>query len=79
MKISSYSKKNELGIDSEIALFDEGDGINVILIKDGVTYHYLLKISIAKEVREDWVNSLKSKPSDGEIAKRLFEYAVNDA
>lgn len=72
-------QKDKLSIDSEITLLDGEGGENGVIIKDGVKYYYLLEVFIAKEFVADWVNSLKSKPGDSEIAQRLFDYAINDA
>lgn len=48
-------------------------------IQDGKTYHYLLEVFIAAEVLEDWSESLGYKPTLEESAKRLYDYAINDA
>ncbi len=72
-------QKDKLSLDSEIALLDGEGGENGVIIKDGAKYLYLLEVFIAKEFIEDWKNSLKFKPTDSEIAQRLFEYAINDA
>ena len=74
-------QKNELSIDSEIALFDgeEEESTRLVITKDNVKYLYLLEVFIAKEFIEDWVGSLRVKPSSKEIALRLFQYAINDA
>jgi hypothetical protein len=72
-------QKDNLSIDSEIALFKGESGESGVITKDGANYFYLLEVHIAKEFVTDWVRDLESKPHDKEIAKRLFEYAINDA
>ena len=72
-------QKDKLGIDSEIALFNGDDEESFVITKEGVSYHYLLEVSIAKEIILDLISNLKSKPSDRDIAQRVFDYAINDA
>jgi hypothetical protein len=72
-------QKDKLSIDSEIALLNGEGGENGVIIKDGAKYLYLLEVFIAKEFIADWKSSLKSTPTDSEIALRLFEFAINDA
>lgn len=50
-----------------------------IKIKDGKKYYYLLEIFLAKEFIDDWKNGLNYSLSNDEIAKRLYDYGVNDA
>lgn len=64
---------------SDILISYPEENDNGIKIKDGVKYYYLLEVFLAKEFIEDWINSINYKPSIDEVAKRLFEYAVNDA
>lgn len=49
------------------------------IFKEGKEYHYLLEVFLAVEFISDWTNSLTTKPSNEEVAQRLFEYAINDA
>ncbi|SIP96074.1 hypothetical protein SAMN05880574_10314 [Chryseobacterium sp. RU37D] len=55
------------------------DGDNGIKEKDGQKYYYLLEVFLAKEFIEDWIESLDYSPSNEEIAKRVYEYGINDA
>ncbi|MGF7041125.1 hypothetical protein [Mucilaginibacter lappiensis] len=56
---------------------DEGDG--GIKVVDTKKYYYLIEIFLAKEFIEDWVETLTYAPDHNEIAKRLYNYAINDA
>ncbi|QEX16440.1 hypothetical protein FRZ44_17330 [Hypericibacter terrae] len=40
---------------------------------------YFLEISIASDFVEDWITSLKEKPSSSAVCQRLIQYAINDA
>jgi hypothetical protein len=72
-------QKGKVRLDSEIALFD-GEGVEEgILLKDGIQYHYLIEVFLAKEFIEDLASSFDTPPLGKEMAERLFEYAVNDA
>lgn len=64
---------------SDIILYYAEPDDNGIKEEDGIKYYYLLEVFLAKEFIEDWLNSLDYKPSLEETAKRLFEYAINDA
>ncbi|MXS71925.1 hypothetical protein GSF70_11930 [Flavobacteriaceae bacterium W22] len=64
---------------SEIILSYPEDGDNGIKIERGKKFNYLIEIFLAKEFIEDWINSLNYTPSKDEIAKRLYEYGINDA
>lgn len=57
----------------------EGSDNEMIWVEDGKTYHYLLEVFIAEEFLEGWKGSLGYKPTLEETAKRLYEYAINDA
>ena len=65
--------------DSNIILSfaEEGDG--GIKQKEGRKYYYLIEVFLAKEFIDDWTASLDYKPAADEIAKRLYDYAINDA
>lgn len=60
-----------------IAFAEEGDG--GIKEEGGRKYYYLLEVLLVKEFLEDWEVSLGYQPSVEEIAKRLHDYAINDA
>lgn len=64
---------------SEIILSYAEDGDEGIKEESGKKYFYLIEVFLAKEFIEDWVASLDDKPRSEEIAKRLYEYAINDA
>ncbi|MDN4028667.1 hypothetical protein [Chryseobacterium gambrini] len=71
--------KNMDDYKSEIILSYPEDDDNGIKEENGNKYHYLIEVFLAKEFIEDWVASLKSAPSYEDIAKRLYEYGINDA
>jgi hypothetical protein len=62
-----------------IVLEYEEEGDNGVKYADGKQYKYLIEVFLAKEFVDDWKPSLEHHPTDSEIAKRLFEYAINDA
>jgi hypothetical protein len=64
---------------STIILAYDEEGDNGVKYVDGKQYKYLMEVFLAKEFVEDWKASLAHQPTDSEIAKRLFEYAINDA
>ncbi|WP_293917944.1 MULTISPECIES: hypothetical protein [unclassified Sphingobacterium] len=62
---------------SEIILsFAEEEGIKE---EGGKKYYYLIEVFLAKEFVDDWVASLDYEPTIEEKAKRLYDYAMNDA
>ena len=66
--------------DSEIYFFNEEEsGEKTEFWKDNIKYVYLLEVFIAQEFIEGWLSNLDYKPSDLQIAERLFEYIINDA
>lgn len=66
-------------LNSEIILLKTDDSNENEINVDGNLYYYLLEIFIAIEIINDWKNILNYIPSNYEIAKRLYEYAINDA
>lgn len=64
---------------SDIILSYAEEGDNGIKKENNKEYHYLLEIFLAKEFVSDWVASLDFSPSNEDIAKRLYEYGINDA
>ena len=64
---------------SDIILSYPKDGDNGIKKENGSKYHYLLEVFLAKEFIEDWMDSLDYSPSQEVIAKRVYEYGMNDA
>lgn len=73
-------QKEKLSIDGEVFLFDQEEcGGQLYFIKDNITYAYLLEINIAKEFIDGWLDNLSSKPTDMEIAQRVYLYAISDA
>jgi hypothetical protein len=69
--------KEDFASDILLAYGNEND--NGIKIEEGKKYYYLLELFLAKEFVEDWLGTLKNIPSNLEIAKRLYEYSINDA
>lgn len=64
--------------DSDVILSfaEEGDeGVK----EGGKKYYYLIEVFLAKEFIDERVASLNYKPTANEIAKRLYDYAINDA
>lgn len=70
---------NEKDVNSDVILSSGEPNDGGIKIRNGITYHYLIEVFLAKEFVEDWIQSLDYSPNEDEIAKRLFEYAINDA
>jgi hypothetical protein len=58
---------------------EEEAGSNGLIVADGKTYNYLIEVFLAKDFITDWLESLDYVPSNDEIAKRLFQYAINDS
>ena len=71
--------ENLYDFNSDIILSDNNENHNMVKNVNGKKYHYLLEVFIAKEFINDWILSLNHKPSEDEIAKRLYDYAINDA
>ena len=63
--------------DSDIMLFFAEDGGEKEY--EGKKYYYLIEVFLAKEFIQDWVSTLDYRPSSLDIAKRLYNYATNDA
>lgn len=64
--------------DSEARLLS-GEELEVNQLIDGVSYHYLLEVFIAKEVLEGYFESSRAPMSEAEKAKRIYEYGIFDA
>lgn len=64
---------------SDIILSFAEEGDEGIKEEEGRKYHYLIEVFLAKEFVEDWESSLDYVPSIEEKAKRLYDYAINDA
>ncbi len=71
--------KNMDDYKSDLILSYPEDGDNGIKIENGDKYYYLLEVFLAKEFITDWIESLDYSPSQEDIAKRLYEYGINDA
>ena len=50
-----------------------------IIVDSGITYCYLIELYLAKEFIEEWAASLDYIPTIDEKARRIYEYAINDA
>ncbi len=60
-----------------LSFAEEGDeGIKEV---ESRKYYYLIEVFLAKEFVEDWEASLDYRPTLEEKAKRLYDYAINDA
>lgn len=69
-------------VDSNAILYfaeEEEEQIGLVKQENGITYHYLLEVFLAKEFLDDWIASLPYSPTTEEKVKRLQKYAVNDA
>lgn len=64
---------------SDIILSFAEDGDEGIKEEGGRKYYYLIEVFLAKEFVDDWVASLDYEPTIEEKAKRLYDYAMNDA
>ncbi len=64
---------------SDIILFFATESDEEIIEEDGRKYYYLIEVFLAKEFVDDWQASLDYEPSVEEKAKRLYDYAINDA
>ncbi|SEW40239.1 hypothetical protein SAMN05421841_2683 [Chryseobacterium wanjuense] len=64
---------------SDIILSYPEDGDNGIKKENDTEYYYLIEVFLAKEFISDWIDSLDYSPSIEDIAKRLYEYGINDA
>jgi hypothetical protein len=65
--------------DSDVILSFAEEGDEGVKEEEGKKYFYLIEVFLAKEFIDDWVASLNYKPTANEIAKRLYDYAINDA
>jgi len=65
--------------DSDIILSFAKEGDAAIKEEGGRKYYYLIEVFLAKEFVEDWEGNLGFKPTLEETAKRLYDYATNDA
>jgi hypothetical protein len=65
-------------LNSDIILAFPVDDVGA-LEEHGTKYFYLIEVFLAKEFLEDWEQNLGYKLSLDEKAKRLHEYAINDA
>jgi hypothetical protein len=67
-------------LDSSILLYlPDEDDTGLVKEENGIIYHYLIEVFLAKEFLNDWLSSLSYIPPSEEMAKRLQEYAINDA
>lgn len=64
---------------SEVILSQSEEGNKEIKIVNNKKYYYLIEVFLAKEFVDDWIQSLNHLPTENEIAKRLYDYAINDA
>lgn len=64
---------------SDIILSYAEEGDEGVKEEDGKKYYYLIEVFLAKEFVDDWEASIDYEPSIEEKAKRLYDYAINDA
>lgn len=64
---------------SDIILAYAEKGDDGVKEEDGKKYYYLIEVFLAKEFVDDWEASIDYEPSIEEKAKRLYDYAINDA
>ena len=72
-------QENMGDFDSDIILAFGEEGDEGVKEENEKKYHYLIEVFLAKEFIEDWIASLDYAPNSNEMAKRLYEYAINDA
>lgn len=72
-------QENKKDYNSDIILSYGEEGDEGIKVEQRKKYYYLIEIFLAKEFIADWIASLDYLPNHNEIAKRLFDYAINDA
>lgn len=71
--------KNMDDYKSDLILAYPEEDDNGIKTENGNKYYYLLEVFLAKEFISGWIASLDYSPSQEEMAKRLYEYGINDA
>jgi hypothetical protein len=64
---------------SDILLSYAEEQDNGIKEENGRKFYYLIEVFLAKEFIEDWLAILTYKPTLEETARRLYDYANNDA
>jgi hypothetical protein len=69
--------RDDFNSDIIVSKGKEGDG--GIKIENDKKYYYLIEVFLAKEFIADWIQSLDYSPGQAEIAKRLYDYSMNDA
>lgn len=72
-------QENKENPNSDIILSFAEDGDEGIKEEAGRKYYYLIEVFLAKEFIDDWKASLDYIPTLEETAKRLYDYANNDA
>jgi hypothetical protein len=72
-------QENRENPNSDIILSFAEEGDEGVKQEAGRKYYYLIEVFLAKEFIDDWEASLDYKPTLEETAKRLYDYAINDA
>lgn len=72
-------QENEDDFNSDIILSHGEENDGGIKVVNEQKYYYLIEVFLAKEFIEDWLQNIDYAPSKSDIAKRLYEYAHNDA
>lgn len=71
--------ENTKNFESDVILSFAEDGDSGFKEVENIKYYYLIEVFLAKEFIDDWITSLNYNPTKNEIAKRLYDYAINDA
>jgi hypothetical protein len=64
---------------SDIILINKESSKDWIKKENDKQYHYLIEVFLAKEFVEDFIKGSEHTRDKNEVAKRLYEYAINDA
>ncbi|MBS0027277.1 hypothetical protein ACTJJ0_12490 [Chitinophaga sp. 22321] len=77
--IEIFMKEN-VSLESEINLFDaENIPTTIVIEVNGIKYENFFPLSEAQEMVEDYVRDYNNRLSSLDIAKRMFDYRLNDA
>jgi len=72
--------KNTIDLDSELKFFEiEHTEDQLVFEENGVTYYQLLPLDHAVEILDSYFSDKEKKLDNFGLAKRLLEYAINDA
>ena len=72
--------KDTLDLDSDLKFFEIEYTDDLLVFKEnGVTYHQLFPIDHAVEILDSYFSDSDKKLGNPALAKKLLEYAINDA